>query len=278
MSSSPAQAPVYDPNQVASTQATYNKQAAIDTAGASGNFSNWAGGNNVVQTGTMPDGTPIYSSQSYLSPLMQNLWNTGVGTQQTAANQASNLLSGANYGAVSPTQAIGDLSSGLTNQLVQQETNYLNPFYSTQTAQLDTQLRNQGFDPSSPAYKTAMNNLVQSQVQGVGGFIANTAPQMFSEANQLYTMPAQLAESLGQYGQYTNPNTVGTTAPSMSVAPPNYESAVSTAEDTAAKNADIQNKYNTAMMSGMFGIGSSVLGGWAKGGGLSSLLGAAALA
>jgi hypothetical protein len=31
-------------------------------------------------------------------------------------------------------------------------------------------------------------------------------------------------------------------------------------------------------MSGLFGVGSSLLGGWAKSGGLSSLLGAAALA
>src|ERR1700685_1141271 len=98
-----------------------NQQASLATgigvqnqAGSNYNQSDPYGSLNYSQTGTGPNGTPIYSSNVNLSPTQQNLLNLLQGSQTTAGGQSGSLLTGANYGASSPTDVIGNLTSGLT--------------------------------------------------------------------------------------------------------------------------------------------------------------------
>src|ERR1700721_1991393 len=140
--------------QVGQQQATLNTGIAQQNqAGSNYNQYDPYGSLTYSQTGTGPGGTPIYSSNVSLSPTQQNLLNLLQGTQTTAGGQAGNLLTGANYGAESPTSAIGDLSSGLTAQNTQEYLAAEQPFFTTQTQQLQTQLENEGLGPPEPAYQ-----------------------------------------------------------------------------------------------------------------------------
>ena len=283
MSSSPSVPTVPNPSGVAQTQTGLNTTAGEQSqAGSMVNQNNAYGGLNYVQTGTNPDGTPMYTANTSLSPTEQNLFNQYTSTQATAGGQAGALLNSAGYGSVPAATAIGNATSGLTGQAVQQEEQYLQPFFGPQTSQLDTQLRNQGFDPSSPAYQQAMNNLLQSQGQTETGFVANIEPQMFQQATSTYELPAQLAGSLASLGAPTTPNSSFVQTPGLSVTPANYEGDVSSANTANMAAYQAQVTQNNAMMSGLFGLGSAALGGLASGGlttalGGSNLLGAGGL-
>ena len=265
MSSSPSVPTVPNPSNVASTQQGYNTAAAQESQqGSMVNQNNAYGSLNYTQTGTGANGTPIYTANTSLSPTQQTLLNQLTGTQTTAGQQAGALLSGANYGSQSPATAIGDATSGLEGQAVQKEQQYLQPFFQPETQQLDTQLKNKGINPGSPAYTQAMNNLAQSQGQTESGFVASTLPQMFQQATTEYQMPAQMAESLAQFGAPTTPNSSFVQTPGLNVQPADYTGAVSSANtaNMAAYNAQLA--QNNATMSGLFGIPTAVLGGLAK--------------
>ncbi len=280
MGNSPSVPAVPNPSDVASTQQGYNTTSGQQSQqGSMVSQSNPYGNLNYAQTGTSSNGTPLYTATTTLSPQQQQLLSSLTGTQTAAGNQGQQLITGANYGAVSPSTAIGNATSGLTGAAVQQEQQYLQPFFQPQIAQLDTQLRNQDFDPSTPAYQQAMNNLLQSQGQTESGFVANIEPQMFQQALQTYNEPAQLGTSLAQFGAPTNPNQSFVSTPQLNIQPADYTGAVASSNQANMAAFQAQLQQNNAMMSGLFGIPTAVLGGLAKSGGLNNgLLGAAALA
>jgi hypothetical protein len=227
------------------------------------------------QTGTSSDGTPLYTATTALSAPQQQLLNTLQGTQQTAGTAASKLLSGANYGSVDPATAIGDSTKGLTQAAMGQETNYLKPYFDQQTSQLDTQLRNQGFAPGQPGYDNAMRAVQNNQGNTVTGFLAQMEPQMYQQATQSYQMPETMAGTLAQLGAPTSPTFQNT--PQLNIQPANLIGATANAQQAQQQSYQDQLAQSQAMMSGLFGIPTAVLGGMAKSGTLGSLMGAAAL-
>jgi hypothetical protein len=258
---SPAQANSNALDLASQTATSINTPIAQENqAGSNYNQYDPYGSLTYQQTGTGPGGTPIYSSSVNLSPTQQNLLNTLQGTQTTAGTQASNLLSGANYGAESPTTAIGDLSSGLTQQNTQQYLAAEQPFFTTQTQQLDTQLRNQGLAPGQPAYDNAMRSLNVNQGLTTAGATAAFEPTAFSQATQEYELPAALSTQLAGFAAPANPTSQLEGGSALNIQTPNTTGDVS-AEVTAAQNQyqDQQNQYN-AMISGLMGVGNAGLG------------------
>lgn len=264
--------------QVASQQQGYNTAAGQQSQqGSMVGQVNPYGSLSYNQTGTGANGTPLYTATEQLSPQQQQLFNLLQGTQGTAGQQAGSLLSGANYGSQTPAQAIGDKTSGITNQIMNSETSYLDPFFKTSRDQLDTQLKNQGLEPGQPAYDNAMRGLDTSQGLTVSNFAAQTQPQAMQEANTLYQMPAQMAESLAQFGQPGSVNNNLTTTPGLNVQPANLTGATATENQSLNTQYQAQNQQYQNMMSGIFGIPTAVLGGWAGspsgGSAISSALG-----
>jgi hypothetical protein len=220
-------APVYDPSTVSAQQQGSNIQSAVTGQAASNvNQVTPYGNLSYQQTGVGPNGVPTYTATTALSPAQQQLVNTLQGTQQTAGSQAGQILQNANYGAsqapapvgaipeINPSalpslpnlptvSGLGDMTAGLTGQMLQQETSYLNPFFTPQIDQLDAKLRNQGLAPGTPAYDQAMNNLRQSQGQTVTGFLATAEPQAFQQAltTQITPWQQQLQQEQQQYTQ-----------------------------------------------------------------------------
>jgi len=270
---------VADPNTVAANQQKLNTQTMEQVQAASNvNQATPTGNLTYTQTGVGPNGVPTYTATQTLSPANQALLTQMQGNQGIAGQQAGALLSGANYGAVDPSKVIGDATSGNTQALLKQETDYLNPQFTQQTDQLDAHLRSQGIFPDSPAYKQQMQNLQLNQNQAVTGFLATAEPAAYQQATSSYLLPGQVA---AQEMGLSQPAGLGlTSTPQASASPADLIGATSSANQAnmAAYNAQL-NQQN-AMMSGLFGLGSAAISGGSAGfgGSLLGTLGPAALA
>ena len=259
-----------DPTATANTQQGFNVSTAADTQAMNAiNQSNPYSSLTYTQTGTGPNGVPIYSSSLNLSPQQQSLLNTLQGTQQVAGNQANTLLTNANYGAQNPSDVIGNSTSGLTSDLMGKEVGYLQPFYTQQTSQLDSQLKNQGFKPGDPGYDQAMRALETQQAGTVQNFEANIEPQAYQQATSSYMLPLSMAGTEMGLSQPASATGSLVQTPQTSVAPVDYSTL-------AEQNYQQQMSSYNNMMSGLFGAAGKGLGGWMTGAGLGSAGGAAA--
>jgi|SRR5580700_5763945 hypothetical protein len=211
------------------------------------------------QTGTGPGGVPIYSSSVNLSQAQQGLLNTLQGTQQSAGTQASNLLGGANYGGASPTDVIGNLSSGLTGQNMQAYLASADPFFATQSSQLDTQLRNQGLQPGQPAYDNAMRSLDTNQGYSVYGAAASFEPQAFQQATTEYQLPEQMALQLGQFGAPANPTSQFETGSGLNIQTPNTSQDISSMVSANQNQYTAQQNQYNAMIQGLMSVTGGLL-------------------
>lgn len=253
-------------------------------AGSQYNQSNPYGSLNYQQTGTGPGGVPIYSANTSLSPVEQNLFNQYTGTQGQAGGEAGSVLSQGNYGGASAAQQIGSMTSGTTGQLENAYLGSVEPFFQTQQQQLDTQLQNEGLTATTPsgnpnnsngptsvgnpAYNNAMRQLTTSQDQAALGAAAQFEPQAFSQATNLYNLPLTTSQQLAQWGAPQGPQSMFT----------NNTPALATTNAIGADQAVGQQAWNqyqsqqaqyNAMIQALGGIGSAVSGS----GMMSSLMG-----
>lgn len=279
MSASPDVPKVTDPNIVASNQQDINTKAAKSSqVGSMVNQNTAYGSLNYNQSGTSPDGTPLYTATTSFNPEQQNLLNILNGTKTSAGIGASKLISGANYGAQQPGDVIGNATSGLVKDAMGKQVAYLQPGFDYDSDRLDTKLKNQGFAPGQPGYDKAMNALKQSQGQTVTGFESTIEPQMFNQATQSYLMPASLGGTLANFGSPTAPTFAQT--PQLNIQPADLTGATANANSANMAAYNAQLAQNQAMMKGLFGIGTTALGvmGAPFTGGLSlGLLGAGGL-
>lgn len=246
-------------NQTAQGQQSLNDRAQVGSAVNQNN----PYGSLAYQQGVGPNGAPVLSADVNLNPTQQGLFNTLMGTKQTAGTQGSNVLSGANYGSQSPQDAIGNMTSGIEGDLMSKNLAYEQPFFNTSRQQLDTQLRNQGLLPGQPGYDNAMRGLDTSQGLTVNQLEASTQPQAFSQANTLYNTPLAQAQQLSQLGAPQDPNQDFVNAPQLQ--PANLTGAVSNAGTLLNNQYTAQEQQYSNMMKGLFGIGGTVLGGLAGG-------------
>lgn len=256
----PAQGAAAGVKTAQQTLSDVNIPAAVSgQAGSNYNESSPYGSLTYQQIGTGPGGVPLYGTNVSYTPTQQNLLNTLQGTQQIAGNDASNLLSEAGYGMGSPESVIGNLTSGFTGQNMAAYLASADPFFATQTQQLDTQLRNQGLVPGTPAYDNAMRQLTTNQGYSVYGAAASFEPQAFNQATTEYTLPETMAESLGQFGAPSSPTSNLEGGAGLNVQTPNTTGDIQNMV-TAQQNqyAAQQNQYN-AMINGLMGIGSAII-------------------
>lgn len=254
----PSPPAVPDPNAVAANQQGYNRDAAVESQAMSNvNQSNPFASLNYSQSGTGPNGVPLYTATTTLNPQVQAIVDSlksGVGNQLTQGGYDSN----------NAAQTIGDATSGNTKALLKQGTDYLDPFYKTQTDQLDTKLRNQGLLPGQPGYDNAMRGLSTNQDLGVNNLITQFEPQAYAQAMQNYMTPLSVAS---QEMGIVNPNYASSSfinPPQAKEAPADLVGATANAQNALNQQYQSQVTANSNMMSGLFGIPTAVLGGWAR--------------
>jgi hypothetical protein len=155
----------------------------------------------------------------------------------------------------------------------------LQPQLERDRAAMETRLANQGIMLGSEAYRNAMSNYEQ-QVADQRLAVVGAAGQ---EENRMAALRQQrLQEQLALRSQPINEATglltgqmVGTpqftNTPQTNVAPTDYLGAV------GMQQAALQNQYSQRMqnyqtqLSGLYGLGSAALGGWARGGAFSDM-------
>lgn len=265
---------------VANAQQNMNTTAAQDSQhGSMVNQYNPYGSLTYNQTGASPDGTPLYSSSLQLTPQQQQMFDTLQGTKSMAGAQGGKLLSDANYGNGNPADIIGDSTKGNTAAYMQAQTAYLDPFFTTQRDQLDTKLKNQGLAPGMPGYDNALRSYETNRNLSVGKLASDFEPQAYQQATANYLLPGQLAENLANFGAPGDPKAELTNAPGLSVQPANLTGAITGQQSNAMDAYKAQQAQYSAMMNGLFGVGSAAAGGWGKAGfpGMGSLLGTSSL-
>src|ERR1700730_13680564 len=108
MGSAPAPPPAYDPGSVSAGQTAANLALGESAqAGSQVNQIDPFSTGTYVNTGVGPNGVPTYSFVKQYSPQQQQLLNEQQLGMGVAGAEGANLLSGANYGSVDPTTAIG---------------------------------------------------------------------------------------------------------------------------------------------------------------------------
>lgn len=244
-----------DPTATANAQEGLNKQSAIYQAEMNNvNQTTPYGSLTYSQTGTNPDGTPIYSSTTSLNPAEQQLFNTDVGTQQQMASDASTLAG--NLGN-SLTSAPNLSNPALVNEMMGWQQQYMQPIFNQQQSNLNSQLAAQGITQGSDAYNNAQNLQSRNVNNAYESALANDEGQAFNQAAEAYQLPIQ---TLGTLLGESQPGSVAQNlvqTPQEQIQPANYESL---AEQQYAQ----QNSIYANTMSGIFGIGDALAGGWAK--------------
>ncbi len=256
-----------DPNQVIQQQTSANQNAGTSSqAGSMVNQNNTFGNLTYRQTGIGPNGVPTYTADTTLSPTEQALYNKYVASRGIAGGQASDLLTGANYGARQPGDVIGDATTGNTNALMQKYSTYYQPLQQTAKTQLDTQLKSQGLSPGTPAYDNAMRSLDENQNMSNSLAAANFEKDAYSQAANNYTLPAQMALQLAAFGAPQTPNSSFVNAPGLNIQPANVTGAYANYDQNNLDAWKAQTAQNSAMWTGLMGLPTSLVGGWAKGG------------
>ena len=251
----------------AASQQKYNTEAGQQSqAGSMVNQYNPYGSLTYAQTGTGPGGVPMWSANMQLTPAQQQMFNLLQGTKTTAGQQGKALIEGANYGSAQPQDVIGGLTSGLTGDLVNKQMEYYKPFFNTERDQLDTKLKNQGLLPGSPAYDNAMRALDTNHGLVMSKSAAEFQNQAFGQASQLYNMPWMLGKDMAGFGAPGDVKSELVDTPKLNIQPANLIGATAQANEMAMKQYEAEAEKYSSMMSGVAGIGSAALGGWAKAG------------
>jgi len=230
-----------------------------------------------AQAGTWADGTPRFTATQTLSPAEQEALNLSNQAQSLYGTAAVRQLGAVQEQLGRPFEfdpgAYGDTAMG-RNAVETALMERLQPQLDRDRAAMENRLANQGIMLGSEAYRNAMNQYEQ-QVADQRLAIVGAAGQ---EENRMAALRQQrLQEQLALRGQPINEATalltgqmVGSPSfvntPQTNVAPTDYLGAV------GMQQTALQNQYNQRMqnyqtqLSGLYGLGSAALGGWASGG------------
>jgi Chaperone of endosialidase len=246
-----------DPVATAEAQQTLNENTAKYQAETNNvNQTTPYGSLSYEQTGTNPDGSPIFSANTTLNPAEQQLFNNTVSTQNTVGQDAGTLAK--NLGS-SLTSAPNLSTSALTNEMLGWQENYMEPWFNQQTSNLNSQLANQGITQGSQAWQNAQLGNTEGQAGTIENAMAQDESQAYNQALQTYQAPIQTLGTLLGEGQPASVNQGLVQTPQEQIQPANEEALVQ--QDYQSQ---LQNYQNT--MSGLFSIPSALLGGWARAG------------
>lgn len=203
-------------------------------------------------TGTNPDGTPIRTATTTLSPVEQALFDTDTGTQQNLANVAKDA-SGRIGGLISSPIDF----SAQTNYLDNLTSGALDKTWANDQTTLESQLANKGISDQSDAYTRAMSDFRTDKsaaynAANVGNFTTALQDQM-----TLHNQPINDILALAGQTGITNPTFTSTPATSVAGTDVSGLTENNYAQQVAATNAANNNTQQT--LGGLFGIGTSLL-------------------
>lgn len=257
MVSTPSPPAVPDPVKTANAQASANKTTAITQSELNQIDQNTPQGTlKYTQIGTNADGTPKFSSTQTYSPGEQGIYDTGVQTRQNVANigqQQSSRIGDLLNTPFNVDTATADKIQGLQNE-------FLDPQWNRQQDSLQTQLINKGLRPGSQQYQQAMNDFSNQRQKGYDQSYLDSYSKAQQAALTERNQPINEISALMSGSQVSQPNY--TTTPNTGVAPTDVIGAYNLSQNAANANYQAQLGQSNAFNSGLFGLGSTALGGW----------------
>ncbi len=254
--------------QLAALQLQANEQA--QQASQVGQF-NPAGTIQYTQTGTGINGVPLYTGVTQLSPGENDIFNKGEQTRSQAANIGQQLMSQWDNNMVtgtSPTDVVGNMTSGLTGQQMNSYAKGLQPFFNLQNEQAAASAMNMGAAPGSTAWYSDILPVATGQASALSTAEAQFQPSAFNEAMSLYQVAPQMALTLDQYGQPVTPGSMA--APTASLQPTNQIGAFQGVGNfnTQVYQGQLQAyAQQQAILAALIGAGGKLAGGLMMGGG-----------
>lgn len=246
-----------DPMKTAQAQSELNKNTALTQYQLNAtNQKTPTGSLSYRQIGTWEDGTPRFEATTELSPEQQGIFNT---TQQTQTNLANiGRDQSARIGQLLGTPF--DINAGRARELADINQTFLDPQWARNEEAQRTKLANSGIRAGSAAYDNAMKTFSGSRQNAYNQMYLDAYGQANQAALTERNQPINEITALMSGSQVGMPNFQRT--PNAGVAPVDYTGAVAnnTANQWNAYNA--QMNQNNAMMSGLFGLGKTALGGW----------------
>lgn len=263
-----------DPLQTSQTQLGFNKKAA--TAQNQANMFGQQTPYGSLAWNVDPNAPGGFTAQTSLTPAQQQLLNLQV-SGQTGVGQAGAGL-GQDIAGMFATPP--DISpAAMTNQLMDWQMKYMQPYWDIQKSNMEAQLGNQGLNVNDQAYQNAERMFTRGVGDVQNQFFAQSEPLAFQQAQQQYSFPLQLMQALLGQGKPQGPSFVQT--PQAQVGSPNYQQAAQ--NQYLAQQQQYQNMMQGAgQLAGiglapftggasLFGAMPMFSGGW--GGGAPSVLG-----
>jgi hypothetical protein len=243
-----------DPYAVAQAQSEANIASAQEQArlAMTGQVTPW-GSMQYVSDPSSPSG---YRAITELSPEQQALLN-----QSQALSAQYGGLAGEQLGRVGDTMSTPfDLNAARANEITDIQQNFLTPQWDQRKEAMEADLLNRGIRPGSEQYENMMRQFSQSRDDSYDKMFLDAWNMANNAALTERNLPmADLAAlGIGAFPQQINNPQFGNT-PAPGVAPTDVAGPVYN-----SYNAQMQ--ASNSQMGGLFGLGSSLLGGWAQSG------------
>ena len=253
---SPPAAP--DPKATAAAQAAANKETAVAQYGLNAtNQVTPQGTLTYNQIGKWEDGTPRFEAVQSYSPTEQGIYDTGSQTRQNLANIGS-----------TQSAKIGELlnkpyslNEATQNKIAGLQKTFLDPQWQELQDRNETQLINKGIRPGSAAYDNAMRDFSTNRQRAYDQSYLDAYNTAQSSSMAERNQPINEITALMSGSQVSQPGYTNT--PQPGVAPTDVIGAQQQALNQQNLGYQAQVNNNNAMMSGLFGLGKTALGGWA---------------
>jgi hypothetical protein len=250
-----------DPVKTAQAQSASNKETAVAQYGL--NATNQVTPNGSLtykQIGTWGDGTPRFEATTALSPQQQALYDKSNITQNNLADIGTSQSAKIGQLLNSPL----DLNTATESKIDELGRARLDPQFQREGAALDTSLINKGIRPGSTAWNDAHTQFSQQKNDAYNQLYLSGRGQGAQEALTQRNQPLNEISALLSGSQVSQPGFTNT--PQPGVAPTDVIGAQQQSLNQQNVGYQGQLSQNNALMSGLFGLGSAGLGGWAYGG------------
>ncbi len=245
---------VPDPTKTANTAFNFAKRAGIFQNELNQvNQRTPTGSLTYHRVGTNPDGSPIMRATTMLTPQQRRLQQTQANADIRSAGAASGVID-ANRGQWAAGPDMDE--TGITKAIMGWGHDYLQPVFDSQNASADAKLANQGIAPGSEAWTNAHRDTSRNQNDAYTKLLLEGQGQALSAAEAKYMDPLRAISTL-KTGQQPSVNFAQTPQAGVSD-PTNFSNNA-----YAAYGAQKQNSND--LMSGLFKIPQTILGGWASG-------------
>lgn len=248
--------------KTAQAQSTANRETAVTQYGLNATNQNTPQGSlSYRQIGTWADGTPRFEATTALNAGEQSIYDTNVATRQNVGNIGRDQ-----------SARIGELLGRPVNinneateaRLMELGSKRLDPRFARESSALETNLLNRGIRPGSKAYETMRGQFDQGKNDAYNQLLLSGRGQAVQEALTERNQPINEITALMSGSPVSQPNFTNT--PTPGVAPTDVIGAQQQALNQQNVGYQGELSQNQALMSGLFGLGSAALGGWAGGG------------